>query len=166
MSQSEVDKFLSDLRRALASLEGFRMPTISAIDGPALGGGLELALATDLRVAGASVTKIGLPETKLGIIPGAGGTQRATRLLGPAKAKDLIFTGRTMTAQEALAFGTNKPVLYSSNCCVLKSSFRRALLSLLIGLVDYVSDEGTSAFDRALRLAGQIATSGTSIRYC
>jgi methylglutaconyl-CoA hydratase len=105
MSQSEVDIFLSDLRYAFTSLEHFRMPTIAAIDGPALGGGLELALATDLRVAGSEVTKIGLPETKLGIIPGAGGTQRATRLLGPAKAKDLIFTGRMMNSQEAHAFG-------------------------------------------------------------
>lgn len=106
MSQDEVDLFLTDLRAAFTALEHFRMPTITAIDGPALGGGLEMALAADLRVAGASVTKIGLPETKLGIIPGAGGTQRATRLLGPSKAKDLVFTGRMMTAQEALAFGT------------------------------------------------------------
>lgn len=99
------------------------MPTISAIDGPALGGGLELALATDLRVAGASVTKIGLPETKLGIIPGAGGTQRAARLLGPSKAKDLIFTGRMMTAQEALAFGIAAFPLTLLSTAFLKSNF-------------------------------------------
>jgi len=130
MSQEQVDTFLSDLRQAFTSLEEFRMPTIAAIDGPALGGGLELALSTDLRVAGADVTKIGLPETKLGIIPGAGGTQRATRLLGPSKAKDLIFTGRMMTATEALAFG----------------------------LVDYVAEPSSSAFERALELAQQIAS--------
>ena len=122
MSQVQVAKFLADLRDALAKLENLPMPTIAAIDGPALGGGLELSLACDLRVAGNppffksflgpfspsaghNVQKIGLPETSLGIIPGAGGTQRAARLLGPAKAKDLIFTARMLTAGEALDWG-------------------------------------------------------------
>jgi len=112
---------LVDLRAAFTALEEFRMPTIAAIDGPALGGGLELALSVDLRVAGADVTKIGLPETKLGIIPGAGGTQRAARLLGPAKTKDLIFTGRTMNAHEAHAFGAY--VLRASPVCRIHRHF-------------------------------------------
>ncbi|KAI0304153.1 ClpP/crotonase [Russula brevipes] len=129
MSKGQVSKFLADLRAALGGLERLPMPTIAAIDGPALGGGLELALACDLRVAGHSVTKIGLPETKLGIIPGAGGTQRATRILGLSKAKDLIFTGRSLTAAQAEE----------------------------LGLVDYVSDKGTPAMDRALSLAEEIA---------
>ncbi|KAI0284270.1 ClpP/crotonase-like domain-containing protein [Russula aff. rugulosa BPL654] len=129
MTKGQVSKFLTDLRTALGKLESLPMPTIAAIDGPALGGGLELALACDLRVAGHSVTKIGLPETKLGIIPGAGGTQRATRILGLSKAKDLIFTGRSLTAAEAEE----------------------------LGLVDYVSEEGTPAMDRALSLAEKIA---------
>ena len=131
MSQVQVAKFLADLRDALGKLESLPMPTIAAIDGPALGGGLELSLACDLRVAGKSafvvslhplvkprcfflgheVTKIGLPETSLGIIPGAGGTQRATRILGPSKAKDLIFTARTLSAVEALEWG---PLVYLS----------------------------------------------------
>ena len=105
MSETQVNKFLVDLRHALGRLETLPIPTIAAIDGPALGGGLEVALACDLRVAGHSVTKIGLPEAKLGIIPGAGGTQRATRLLGLSKAKDLIFTGRMLTASQALSWG-------------------------------------------------------------
>jgi methylglutaconyl-CoA hydratase len=105
MSAAAVSDFLSDLRLAFSALEDFRMPTIAAIDGPALGGGLELALACDFRIAGRDVTKIGLPETKLGIIPGAGGTQRAARLLGITKAKELIFTGRMLTASEALTYG-------------------------------------------------------------
>ncbi|KNZ77143.1 Methylglutaconyl-CoA hydratase, mitochondrial [Termitomyces sp. J132] len=129
MSQVQVSKFLSDLRDAFGKLENLPMPTIAAIDGPALGGGLELSLACDLRVAGHNVQKIGLPETSLGIIPGAGGTQRAARLLGPSKAKDLIFTARNLTAQEALAWG----------------------------LVDYISSPETSAFDRALTVAEVIA---------
>ncbi|KAI0065946.1 ClpP/crotonase [Artomyces pyxidatus] len=129
MKEPQVAKFLADLRTALAKLENLPVPTIAAIDGPALGGGLELALACDLRVAGHTVTKIGLPETKLGIIPGAGGTQRATRLLGLSKAKDLIFTGRSLTAIEAKEWG----------------------------LVDYVSEERTSAVERALVLAKEIS---------
>jgi len=129
MSQVQVNKFLADLRDALGKLETLPMPTIAAIDGPALGGGLEMSLACDLRVAGHDVTKIGLPETKLGIIPGAGGTQRAARILGPSKAKDLIFTARTLTGPEALEWG----------------------------LVNYVSAPGTTAFDHSIKLAEAIA---------
>ncbi len=79
-------------------------PTIAAINGYALGGGLELALACDVRVA-ASSAKMGLPEVSLGIIPGYGGTQRLSRLIGPGRALDMILTGRQVDAQEALQMG-------------------------------------------------------------
>ncbi len=79
-------------------------PVIAAITGYALGGGYELALCADFRVVGTSA-KIGQPEILLGVIPGAGGTQRLARLVGPARAKDLIFTGRHVGAEEALAMG-------------------------------------------------------------
>ncbi|QGG42096.1 enoyl-CoA hydratase/isomerase family protein [Aeromicrobium yanjiei] len=79
-------------------------PTVSAITGFALGGGCEVALSTDVRFA-ADNAKLGQPEILLGIIPGAGGTQRLSRLIGPAKAKELIFSGRFVDAQEALAIG-------------------------------------------------------------
>src|SRR3954452_22552709 len=79
-------------------------PVIAAITGYALGGGYELALCADFRVMGASA-KIGQPEIQLGVIPGAGGTQRLARLVGPAKAKDLVFTGRHVAAEEALEMG-------------------------------------------------------------
>jgi enoyl-CoA hydratase/carnithine racemase len=79
-------------------------PVIAAVTGYALGGGYELALCADFRVLGASA-KIGQPEIQLGIIPGAGGTQRLARLVGPAKAKDLVFTGRHVGAEEALELG-------------------------------------------------------------
>jgi enoyl-CoA hydratase/carnithine racemase len=79
-------------------------PVIAAITGYALGGGCELALCADFRVIGAGA-RIGQPEILLGIIPGAGGTQRLTRLVGPAKAKDLVFTGRHVGAEEALEIG-------------------------------------------------------------
>jgi enoyl-CoA hydratase/carnithine racemase len=79
-------------------------PVIAAITGYALGGGLELALCADFRVAGEGA-RVGQPEILLGLIPGAGGTQRLPRLVGPAKAKDIIFTGRFVGAAEALAIG-------------------------------------------------------------
>ncbi|RDI95046.1 enoyl-CoA hydratase [Meiothermus sp. QL-1] len=80
------------------------LPTIAAINGYALGGGLELALACDLRVA-SHKARLGLPEVGLGIIPGFGGTQRLPRLLGRGRALDLIYTGRHVTAEEALSLG-------------------------------------------------------------
>jgi enoyl-CoA hydratase/carnithine racemase len=79
-------------------------PVIAAVTGYALGGGYELALCADFRVLGAGA-KIGQPEILLGVIPGAGGTQRLARLVGPAKAKDLVFTGRHVGAEEALEIG-------------------------------------------------------------
>lgn len=79
-------------------------PTVAAVTGYALGGGLELAMCCDRRIVGDNV-KLGQPEILLGIIPGAGGTQRLARLVGPAKAKDLVFTGRYVGADEALTIG-------------------------------------------------------------
>ena len=92
---------LQAFTRAIAAIG---KPTVSAITGFALGGGCEVALSTDVRFA-ADNAKLGQPEVLLGIIPGAGGTQRLSRLIGPARAKDLIFTGRFVDAQEALAIG-------------------------------------------------------------
>ncbi len=92
---------LQDSFRTVARLP---KPVIAAITGYALGGGYELALCADFRVVGASA-KIGQPEILLGVIPGAGGTQRLARLVGPAKAKDLVFTGRHVGAEEALDIG-------------------------------------------------------------
>ncbi len=85
-------------------IEEFAVPTIAAIKGFALGGGCELAIACDLRVAGESA-KMGQPEVKLGIIPGAGATYRLPRLLGLGRARELIFTGRVIDAQECLRIG-------------------------------------------------------------
>lgn len=85
-------------------IAALRVPTIAAMEGYALGGGLELALCCDLRIAAESA-KMGLPEINLGIFPGAGGTVRLPKLVGSAKAKEMIFTGQTLSAQEARAIG-------------------------------------------------------------
>ncbi len=92
------------LQSAFTAVERIPKPTIAAVTGYALGGGCELALCCDLRVAGDNA-KLGQPEILLGIIPGAGGTQRLPRLIGPSRAKDLIFTGRFADAAEALSIG-------------------------------------------------------------
>ncbi|WP_030164638.1 enoyl-CoA hydratase/isomerase family protein [Spirillospora albida] len=94
-------RLLQDFTKALAAIP---KPVIAAINGYALGGGLEVALTADFRVLGEGA-KVGQPEIQLGIIPGAGGTQRLARLVGPARAKDLIFSGRHVGAAEALAMG-------------------------------------------------------------
>ncbi len=98
---SRHGQLLQDFTRALAAIG---KPTISAITGFALGGGCEVALATDVRFC-ADDAKLGQPEILLGIIPGAGGTQRLARLVGPARAKEIMYTGRFVDAAEALAIG-------------------------------------------------------------
>jgi enoyl-CoA hydratase/carnithine racemase len=115
------------LQAAMGLIAGLGKPVIAAITGYALGGGLELALAADFRVAGENA-RLGQPEILLGVIPGAGGTQRLPRLIGPSRAKDLIFTGRTVRAAEAHA----------------------------IGLVDLVAPDA-SVYEAALSLARQYA---------
>jgi len=92
------------LQSAFTAVAQLPQPVIAAITGYALGGGLELALCADFRILGESA-KVGQPEIQLGVIPGGGGTQRLPRLIGPSKAKDLIFTGRFVGAEEALAIG-------------------------------------------------------------
>ena len=91
-------------RRAFDGLAAIPRPVIAAVGGFALGGGMELALACDLRIAG-DTARLGQPEILLGILPGAGGTQRLPRLIGPARAKELIWSGRQIKAPEALAIG-------------------------------------------------------------
>jgi enoyl-CoA hydratase/carnithine racemase len=92
------------LQDALTAVAAIRKPVVAAVTGYALGGGLELALCADFRVAGEKA-RLGQPEILLGVIPGAGGTQRLPRLIGPARAKDIIFTGRFVGAAEALQIG-------------------------------------------------------------
>jgi enoyl-CoA hydratase/carnithine racemase len=104
MSYADMSVHSRTLQEFTTALAAIPKPVIAAITGYALGGGLEVALAADFRVAGESA-RVGQPEIQLGIIPGAGGTQRLARLIGPARAKDLIFSGRHVKAGEALEVG-------------------------------------------------------------
>jgi enoyl-CoA hydratase/carnithine racemase len=104
MSYTDMVDRSEALQSALTAVARIPKPTVAAITGYALGGGMELALCCDFRVCGDNV-KLGQPEILLGIIPGAGGTQRLPRLIGPSRAKDLVFSGRFVAADEALAIG-------------------------------------------------------------
>jgi methylglutaconyl-CoA hydratase len=104
MSPTEAAACTQSIRAAFTELEDLPMPVIAALEGAAFGGGLELALAADLRVAGMDA-KMGLVETSLAILPGGGGTQRLPRLIGPSRAKELIFTARRIGAETAGALG-------------------------------------------------------------
>lgn len=104
MNEEETRKTIALIGKTVNHFELLAQPVIAAINGVAFGGGLELALACDIRMA-SSTAKIGLTETALGIIPGAGGTQRLPRLIGMGKAKELIYTARRLSAEEAYQYG-------------------------------------------------------------
>ena len=104
MSYTDMVDRSGALQSALTAVAQIPKPTVAAITGYALGGGCELALCCDFRVAGDNA-KLGQPEILLGVIPGAGGTQRLARLIGPARTKDLVYTGRFVDSAEALAIG-------------------------------------------------------------
>ncbi|ETO63003.1 hypothetical protein F444_19167 [Phytophthora nicotianae P1976] len=130
MTQPEAAASSRGYRTGFTDLEQLPMPTIAAIEGAALGGGMEMALACDLRIAGAKAI-LGFPETSLAILPGAGGTQRASRLIGISKAKELIFTSRRLNSEAAEK----------------------------VGLVDYAVPE-RKAYEKALDIAREILPNG------
>ena len=102
--RARMVQFVRELQRVYARLEQLPLATVAEIGGPAMGGGLELALACDLRIA-AEDARLGLPEVRLGLLPGAGGTQRLTRIAGVALAKRLILRGEVIDGREAAALG-------------------------------------------------------------
>lgn len=104
MTIEEAEAFVVQLRSTMQQLSDLPIPVIAAVDGVAVGGGLELAMAADLRVISAR-SIVGLPETSLAIVPGAGGTQRLPRLIGEGRAKELIWTGRRISGVEAAEYG-------------------------------------------------------------
>jgi methylglutaconyl-CoA hydratase len=114
MEMTEVVQCVDTLRQTFEDISRLPIPTLSVIEGAAFGGGLELALATDIRIASTGAS-FGLVETSLAIIPGAGGTQRLPRLIGAARAKELIFTARRFNAEKALELGIVQYTTESGN---------------------------------------------------
>ena len=144
----EIATDVGALEQACRDLEAIPKVTIAAINGFALGGGLEVALACDFRYA-AQDAELGLPEIKLGIIPGSGGTQRLPRLMGLARARDLIFSGRRLTADEALALGLVDGVLPAGDAYT--SALHRASLYAAGPTVAYAAAKrALAAADRPL----------------
>ena len=113
ISYADMLAYGSKLQDALKVVAAIPKPVVAAVTGYALGGGFELALTADFRVLGESA-QVGVPEILLGVIPGAGGTQRLTRLVGPAKAKSMVFTGRFVKSDEARALGIADQVVPDS----------------------------------------------------
>ena len=145
MSYTDMVRRSGALQSAFGAVAAVPKPTIAAITGYALGGGCELALCCDFRVAGASA-KLGQPEILLGVIPGAGGTQRLARLVGPAKAKDIVFSGRFVDADEALAIGLVDEVMPDEQ---VYEAARRRLQPYVNGAA-YALRAAKEAIDRGL----------------
>ncbi len=133
------------LQSAFTAVARIPKPTVAAVTGFALGGGCELALCCDFRVAGDNA-KLGQPEILLGVIPGAGGTQRLPRLVGPARAKDLIFTGRFVAADEALSIGLVDRVVAPDDVY----ADARALVERYVSGPAYALRAAKEAIDRGL----------------
>ncbi|GAB7025388.1 enoyl-CoA hydratase/isomerase family protein [Geotalea toluenoxydans] len=129
MTQAESEYFSKLLQDANNTLERMKKVVIAAINGHALGGGCELAMACDYRFMAAGKALIGLPEAGLGIVPGAGGTQRLPRLVGLAKAKDILLWGKVMGPEEALAIGLIDRVIPAESFMDEVMAFARKLAS-------------------------------------
>jgi len=144
MGYADMSSRAPQLSSAFDAVARIGKPVIAAITGFALGGGCELALACDIRICAADA-KLGQPEIKLGIIPGAGGTQRLPRLVGPSRAKELIFTGRMIDADEAQRIGLVDDVVPAAEVFEAAQKFARVFV------------DGPA---RALRAAKQAVDSG------
>ena len=170
LSYADMVAWGTQLQDALKVVARLPKPVVAAVTGYALGGGFELALTADFRVLGERA-KVGVPEILLGVIPGAGGTQRLTRLVGPAKAKDLVFTGRQVPADEALALGIADRVVPDADvyaeALALASRFAQGPAVALRAAKQAIDDGLELDLDSALRLesalfAGLFATEDQS----
>jgi enoyl-CoA hydratase/carnithine racemase len=147
MSYTDMVDRSAALQAAFTAVARIPKPTVAAVTGYALGGGLELALTCDFRVAGDNA-KFGQPEVLLGVIPGAGGTQRLSRLVGASRAKDIIFTGRFVSAEEALRIGLVDEVVTPED--VYAAARRR--VERYVGGPAYAIRAAKEAIDRGLEV--------------
>ena len=144
LSQDEVKKFILTIRNLMSTIQNIPIPIIAAVNGVALKGGTELALASDIRIASENAT-MGLTETRLAIIPGGGGTQRLPRIVGVAKAKELIFTGRRVDAKEALEIGLVNKVTTQENLipeCLKMTDMIAQTGPIAVEMAKYAIDRG------------------------
>lgn len=159
MSHTEMVDRVDELSGSLSALAGLPQPVIAAVCGYALGGGLELALTADFRVA-ADDARFGFPEILLGVIPGAGGTQRLPRLVGATKAKDLIYSGRQITAAEAHTIGLVDRVVAADEVLAVATGWAEQLATgprlALRAAKRAIDDGGELPLAAGLRLESQL----------
>ena len=152
---TEAERYALRGHEVLNKLEKLEKPVIAAVNGYALGGGCELALSCDIRFASPNA-QFGQPEVTLGICPGWGGTQRLLRIIGPARAKDLIFSGRKIMAEEALSMGLINKIFPSDSLLSETKAYAKMLSknsSFAIGVSKMLVNKGTDAsLDTGLKL--------------
>ncbi|MGW0007372.1 enoyl-CoA hydratase/isomerase family protein [Nocardia grenadensis] len=171
MGYEQISGWNRALQRVFDEIARLPVPVVAAVNGYALGGGLELALAADFRIFGAAA-HVALPEVELGIVPGAGGMQRLRRLIGTSKAKDLIMSGRRVAAAEAVSLGLGEQVVAVEDLVAEAGEFAARLargprfaLQAIKEALDLGEDSSLAAglaFDRNV-LAGLFATSDRAI---
>jgi len=152
---TDAEKYALRGHEVLNEIEKLEKPVIAAVNGYALGGGCELALSCDIRFASPNA-QLGQPEVSLGICPGWGGTQRLLRIIGPARAKDLIFSGRKIMAEEALSMGLINKIFPSESLLSETKAYAKVLSknsSFAIGISKMLVNKGTDAnLDTGLKL--------------
>jgi 3-hydroxypropionyl-coenzyme A dehydratase len=152
---TEAEKYALRGHEVLNRIEKLEKPVIAAVNGYALGGGCELALSCDIRFASPNA-QLGQPEVTLGICPGWGGTQRLLRIVGPARAKDLIFSGRKIIAEEAVSMGLINKIFPSESLLSETKAYAKILSknsSFAIGVSKMLVNRGTDAnLDTGLKL--------------
>ncbi|KAL1869893.1 hypothetical protein Daus18300_005354 [Diaporthe australafricana] len=161
-SAEDTLAFLALLRQTLRALEDLPVPTIAAVAGPALGGGLELALATHFRVM-ASTASVALPETRLGIVPGAGGTYRLASLIGKSRASKLVLTGRGISGKQAFDLGLADELV--DVCKGGKARVRVMVLEASVDLAREICEGGPLATMSALQAMRDPSEEAESMAY-
>lgn len=154
-----TDGLAAPMQRLYDRIQDFPKPTLAALNGVAMGGGLELAMSCDIRIA-ADHAKMGLPETGLGVLPGAGGTQRLSRLVGVGRATEVILTGRALTAEQAEGYGLVTTVVPAADLLPTAAEIMATVLAkgpLAVRLAKLVIAPGSDTDQRTGLLLEQLA---------